>query len=311
MTAQSAVGGSSAAAPPWDGVVDPAALHAMLGANDLCILDCRFDLAQPDLGQEQFTQGHIARAQYVSLDRDLSGPKTGSNGRHPLPDRSALAQRCAAWGIGPGTQVVVYDASDGSYAARAWWLLRWLGHAAVAVLDGGWPAWLAAGYAVSRDSAPVRPARFVAGRTLQTVAELASVQAYAAAALAGRAAPASGALVLDARAPDRYEGRNETLDPVGGHIPGAHNRFWKLNLDTRGRFKPGAQLRAEYTALLGARAPAEVILQCGSGVTACHDALALHLAGLQGAALFPGSWSQWVADPARPVATGPAPLAPG
>ncbi len=297
--------GSTAPAPGWDGLVAPEALHGALAGARVCLLDCRFDLAQPALGEQQYRQGHLPGAHFAHLDRDLAGRKTGANGRHPLPDRTALAARCSAWGIDADTPVVAYDASDGSFAARAWWLLRWLGHARVAVLDGGWPAWVAAGLPVSRDVPPPQQGAFALRAPLQAVAGIDAVLAASRAAAAHGAAPA---LLLDARAPDRYAGSNEAIDPVAGHIPGAVNRFWKSNLDAQGRFKPPAQLRGEYAALLQERAPDRVILQCGSGVTACHDALALHLAGLDGAALFPGSWSQWVADPARPIALGPAPL---
>jgi thiosulfate/3-mercaptopyruvate sulfurtransferase len=280
-------------------------LHALLGAPDVCILDCRHDLGHPELGQQQFAQAHIAGAVFAHLDHDLAGPRTGTSGRHPLPAPTALARRLRDWGVGASTLVVAYDASESAYAARAWWLLRWLGHARVAVLDGGWPAWLAAGYRLGRAAdGPGRgpaPGDFVPGASLQPTASLDSVIDLV------RNPGARGALLIDARAPDRYAGHNETLDPVGGHIPGAINRFWKHNLGSDGRFKDAAQLRAEYDALLAGRPPGQVTVQCGSGVTACHDLLALHLAGLPGAALFPGSWSQWVADPSRPVATGPDP----
>lgn len=298
--------GAATTPPHWDGVIDVASLHAYLDGPQLRILDCRHDLARPQLGEEQYAQGHIPGALFAHLDRDLSGHKTGGNGRHPLPERGALAARCAAWGISARTQVVVYDASEGSYAARAWWLLRWLGHPYVAVLDGGWPAWLAAGFDACTDTVAPAPGDFVPGAPLQALAELSQVVAFAQAALRGTL---PRTLLLDARAPDRYAGRNETVDPVAGHIPGAVNRFWKDNLDAQGRFKSPAQLRAEYGALLADRGARDVILQCGSGVTACHDALALHRAGLPGAALYAGSWSEWVADAARPVAVGPAPVA--
>ena len=295
--------------PNWDGLVDAASLHAVLHHPDLCILDCRFDLARPELGEQAFLQAHIAGAHFAHLERDLAGPKSPQSGRHPLPEPAALAARCAAWGIGEHTQVVVYDASEGSYAARAWWLLRWLGHARVAVLDGGWPAWLGAGYAGGTAAPSPASARFTVRPPLQALADLARVIDLAQASVRNGTAPRTP-LLLDARAPDRYAGRNETIDPVAGHIPGAVNRFWKDNLDAAGRFKPAAQLRNEFGVLLDGRTAQDCIVQCGSGVTACHNALALHLAGLPGAALYVGSWSQWIADPARPVAVGPAPVAP-
>jgi len=292
---------SDQTAGAWEALVTPAQLQAALGAPALCILDCRFDLAHPALGAEQYREAHICGAQYAHLDRDLAGSRTGSNGRHPLPEPAALVRRLRQWGIGSNTQVVAYDASEGSFAARAWWLLRWLGHVQVAILDGGWQAWLAAGYETTDEIPEPLPGNICAGLSLQGVANLEVVAA-------SRAAGAGGPhLLLDARAPDRYEGRNETVDPVAGHIPGAVNRFWKNNLRADGHFKDATTLRTEYEALLAGRAPTQVVVQCGSGVTACHNLLAMQVAGLPGAALFPGSWSQWIADPSRPIATGPNP----
>jgi thiosulfate/3-mercaptopyruvate sulfurtransferase len=291
--------------PRIDALIDVPALRALLGRADVCVLDCRHDLLRPELGQEQYRKAHIPGAIFANLDRDLSGQKNGQNGRHPLPDPDALAARLRAWGIRSSTQVVAYDASECSYAARAWWLLRWVGHERVAVLDGGWPAWLAAGAPTDTGEPAPAPGDFVCRPALQAVVSLETVLALAGAPQSTEAATAPR--IVDARAPDRYEGRNETIDPVAGHIPGAVNRFWKLNLDAQGRFKSPAALRAEYAPILDGRAPQDLILQCGSGVTACHDLLALHVAGWPGAALFPGSWSQWVADPSRPVALGPAP----
>ncbi len=285
----------------WGALVSAADLNGALNATDLCVLDCRFDLGQPALGMEQYRLGHIPGAHYANLDTDLAGPRTGSNGRHPLPEPKALTQRLRDWGVSKHTRVVAYDASQGSYAARAWWLLRWLGHDLVSVLDGGWDTWLAGGYAQSTQVPALAPGDFATGLSLQgtvSVSVLAS----------SRAAGASGAhLLLDARAPDRYEGRNETIDPIAGHIPGAINRFWKQNLAPDGRFKDPASLRSEYQALLSGRTPGQVICQCGSGVTACHDLLAMHVAGMEGAALYPGSWSEWISDSSRPVVTGPNP----
>jgi len=292
----------NAASAGWNGIVDVTWLRGALGAPSLRILDCRHDLAQPDLGLQQYRQGHIPGAVFAHLDRDLSGAISADSGRHPLPDPSVMAARLRSWGIGTSSQVVAYDASEGSFAARAWWLLRWLGHSRVAVLDGGWPTWVAAGCASSAQEPVLEPGDFTVRPSLQSVIDVDAIGVHSASA-----APGAPTLLLDARAPDRYEGRNESVDPVAGHIPGAINRFWKLNLAAGGRFKPPAQLRSEYEAILDGRAPDRVSVQCGSGVAACHDLLAMHLAGLDGAALFPGSWSQWITDPARPVRTGPAP----
>ncbi len=295
-----------APAPPGatdfpEGTIGIAQLAAQLGAPGLVILDCRHDLAQPDWGAHQYRASHIPGAVFAHLDRDLAGPRSGTNGRHPLPPPEAFAARLRHWGVGAHSRVVAYDAAQGAYAARAWWMLRWLGHRQVAVLDGGWTAWQDAGMPVSGEVPAGAHGDFRIGPSLQAVTDVADVLAVA---RAGDAAGAGVALLLDARAPDRFEGRNETIDPVAGHIPGAVNRFWKHNLDEQGFFKAPARLRNEYEALLQGRSPRQVIVQCGSGVTACHDALALHIAGLPGAALYPGSWSEWIADPARPVARG-------
>ena len=265
--------------------------HRASGAP-LVLLDCSFDLADPTAGERAYAEAHLPGALYVHLDRDLSGSKSGGNGRHPLPARQALAERAGAWGIVPGVQVVCYDAQGMPYAARAWWLLRWLGHPSVAVLDGGPAAWLAAGGVLSREAAvpqpqPPYPPQPPAMPTLDAAGLLAQL---------GRRT------VLDARAAERFRGETEPLDPVAGHIPGALNRFFKTNLQADGRFKPADDLRAEFEALHAV--PTALVHQCGSGVTACHNLLAMEHAGLAGSALSPGSRSDWCADPARPVARG-------
>ncbi|HEX5633265.1 MAG TPA: sulfurtransferase, partial [Gemmatimonadales bacterium] len=237
--------------------------------------------------------GHLPGAHYLHLDRDLCAPKTGRNGRHPLPPRGACAATAGALGIGPATPVVVMDAQQGTYAARAWWMLRWLGHRAVALLDGGVQAWQAAGGALVRE-VPARPGG--APYPLATP----TVEPVDAAALLDRLGRVR---LIDARAPERYRGEVEPLDARAGHIPGAVNRFFRDNLAADGRFLPPAALR-EAVARLGVAPGAEVVHQCGSGVTACHNALAMELAGLGTGALYPGSWSEWSSDPARPVATG-------
>jgi len=264
------------------------------------LLDCRFDLTAPDAGAQAYAVAHLNGARYLHLDHDLSGEKTGINGRHPLPDRATLARKLAELGLNQGMQVVAYDAQGGIYAARLWWLLRWLGHDTVAVLDGGLQAWVAAGRSVVVDPVVVEraPGNFVAGKALTTTVSVSEVV---------HNLSTHAELVIDARAPDRYRGENETLDPRGGHIPGAVNRFFKDNLTAEGRFKPAHTLRDEFAAIIGQVPVNSVVLQCGSGVTACHNALALELAGLQGAALYGGSWSEWTADPSRPIATGATP----
>ena len=262
------------------------------------VIDCRFDLADTEAGEKAYAAAHLSGAQYLHLDRDLSSAKTGTNGRHPLPDRSKLAAMLAARGLKQGQQVVAYDAQGGMYAARAWWLLRWLGHDAVALLDGGLQAWEAAGHPLTQDVAPHSPGDFKAAAPLAVTFDVQAVE---------RNLGTHERVVIDARAADRYRGENETLDPVGGHIPGALNRFFKDNFTADGRFKPAHSLREEFQALVPGIAPDHVVLQCGSGVTACVNALAMEVAGLHGAALYAGSWSEWASNPARPVATGPNP----
>jgi thiosulfate/3-mercaptopyruvate sulfurtransferase len=272
------------------------ALRGLLAAGRApVLLDCGFDLADTAAGERAHAAGHLPGAVYAHLDRDLSGRKTGSNGRHPLPERAALAAAAGRWGLAPGVPVVAYDAQGGPYAARAWWLLRWLGHAEVAVLDGGVAAWLAAGGSLSTElTAPTALPPYPERPPLVATIDSAALQ------------PRLGQLrLLDARAPERFRGEVEPLDPVAGHIPGAANRFFKLNLQADGRFKPAAQLRAEFEAEVCPGGPAaSVVHHCGSGVTACHNLLAMAQAGLDGSVLYPGSWSEWCADPARPVARG-------
>lgn len=263
---------------------------------DWIVLDCRHDLANPDAGRAAYDAGHIPNAQFAHLDRDLSDKKPGPNGefrgRHPLPDRDAFIENLRRLGVNHSSQVVAYDAQGGMFAARLWWMLRWVGHDAVAVLDGGLPAWQADGQWLSTERASK-----LRGNVDDRPALVASVNAND--ILAGLNTPSRA--IIDARAPDRFRGENETLDPVGGHIPGAKNRFFKDNLQPDGCFKPAEQLRAEFGALI--TAPEASIMQCGSGVTACHNLLAMEVAGLSGAALYPGSWSEWCADPSRPVTT--------
>jgi thiosulfate/3-mercaptopyruvate sulfurtransferase len=263
------------------------------------VCDCSFDLADTAAGTRAFTEAHIPGAAYLHLDDDLSGSKTGRNGRHPLPDRERFIARLAALGMDDQTTVVAYDRSAGMYAARLWWLLRWCGHEAVVVLDGGFAAWQAAGGSVESGSARARPAG-----SLQLKPSLVEVLDHAAV----RANLSSAArLVIDARAADRFRGENETLDAVGGHIPGARNRPFRDNLQPNGRFKPAEQLKADFDTITGgksAKSGDALIHQCGSGVTACHNLLALDVAGVPGGALYAGSWSEWCVQDGAPVATG-------
>jgi len=278
-------------------LISAADLAAHIADPDWVVVDCRHDLMNLAFGREAYTAGHLPGAVFADMETELSGPKRGEDGvfrgRHPLPSKDALVETLRRWGIDDATQVVAYDAHGGMYAARLWWLLRWIGHEASAVLDGGLPAWQALGQPVVTE-VPVKPpgaitlnAPFVPTVTVAEVLE--NIES-------------ARRTVVDARAADRFRGENETVDPVGGHIPGAKNRFFKDNLHNDGRFKAPEQLREEFANVIGD--PKDAIMQCGSGVTACHNLLALEVAGMPGAALYPGSWSEWSSDPARPVAKG-------
>ncbi|MBI3525663.1 MAG: sulfurtransferase [Betaproteobacteria bacterium] len=262
------------------------------------VFDCRHDLKQTEYGAQAYAQGHIPGAQFLHLDRDLSGPVNGSNGRHPLPDPVVLARKLSQCGVGADTQVVAYDNEGGVFASRLWWLLRWLGHPRVALLDGGLAGWKRHKLPLEEGLPLIAPAQFVAQPVAPGVAPV-----DAAYVLAHLGKP--GMLIVDARSPERFRGENETLDPVGGHIPGAMNRFYFDNLDDDGcYFRPAHELRGQFEALLGGQDARNVVQQCGSGVSACHNLLAMELAGLHGSRLYAGSWSEWCADPARPVASG-------
>jgi thiosulfate/3-mercaptopyruvate sulfurtransferase len=303
---------------PYTTIISAPELAALMDQTPpgAIVLDCRHDLAQPDAGRQSYQAGHLPGALFASIDHDLASHapaadgriKSQNRGRHPLPQRDAWLKTLAGWGIGNDTQVVAYDAHGGMFAARLWWMLRWVGHDAVAVLDGGVAAWQEAGYASSGAVEPLPAAGTITDRPalVKTVAADDLLLDIATHPLAG----ARKNLIIDARAPDRFRGENETLDPVGGHIPGARNRFFKDNLRPDGHFKSAADLQREWNQVMGHKsgdAPQQQqrVMQCGSGVTACHNLLALEIAGLPGAALYPGSWSEWCADPARPVATGP------
>jgi len=280
-------------------LIDAAALRERLaGAEPPVLLDTSFDLADPAAGERSYREGHLPGAHYLHLDRDLAdhthAPGAPFRGRHPLPARETFAATLGRLGIGPSTQVVVYDRQGATFAARAWWMLRWLGHREVAVLDGGLQAWVAAGGALNQEPpAPRGPTTYTPAPSLMPTVDADTL-----------AAGLGGLRLIDARAAERFRGDVEPLDPVAGHIPGALNRPFKDNLDAEGRFLRPEALREAFLPLLGGRPASEVVHQCGSGVTACHNLLAMEAAGLSGAALYPGSWSEWCADPARPVARG-------
>jgi thiosulfate/3-mercaptopyruvate sulfurtransferase len=279
----------------FDTLIDPDALAARLGDAALFLVDCRFDLMAPAAGESSWRQAHVPGSVYAHLERDLSGPATGPGGRHPLPSAADLIRLFSAWGITAGTQVVAYDDAGGFIAGRLWWLLRWMGHDAVAVLNGGYRAWVEAGYPVDASPPQLRPGRFEGSPGGLRVVDARGVSAGL----------ADGSLVLiDVRAPERFAGLTEPLDAVAGHVPGAVNLPLTGNLDRAGRFLPAAALRDRYQALLAGRDAGAVACMCGSGVSACQALLALETAGLGGAALYAGSWSDWISDPARPVAPG-------
>jgi thiosulfate/3-mercaptopyruvate sulfurtransferase len=281
-------------------LIGVAELAPHLGDVDWVSVDCRFELSRPEWGEQAWAAGHIPHALYAHLERDLSGPRTSGSGRHPLPDPGALAGTFGRYGIDGGVQVVAYDQGPGAYAARLWWLLRWLGHQRVAVLDGGFAAWERARLPVSSAPAARPPRRFEARANRGWVVTTEAIAAALASGALARAEP----LLIDARGADRFAGENETIDPVAGHIPGAHNHPYTGNLDAHGQFRSADELRRAWTASLRGRPPAAVVAMCGSGVTACHNLLALEVAGLRGAQLYAGSWSEWIRDPARAVARG-------
>ncbi|MCX7275785.1 MAG: sulfurtransferase [Burkholderiales bacterium] len=262
------------------------------------VFDCTFDLAQPDAGQQQYRAAHIPGAVYAHLDHALSA-KTGpavSGGRHPLPTQEAFAAWLSSVGFSNDMQAVVYDRNGVNYCGRLWWMLKWMGHAAVAVLDGGLQAWQAAGGAVTDAEEPHKfTTNFAPAQSLSALVATETVVSKL-----GR----PGQTIIDARATPRFKGEVEPLDPVAGHIPGALNRPFGLNLGPEGKFKPAAQLRAEFEALLGNRDPASVVHHCGSGVSANPNLIAMEIAGMGTTGLYAGSWSDWCSDPSRPVAQG-------
>lgn len=275
-------------------LISTSELNDHLAADNWVIVDCRFHLLQPDKGYEEYLASHIPGAVYAHMDHDLSSPVIpGKSGRHPLPEPEKAAATFGGWGISPGVQVVAYDAFGGGMAARLWWLLRWLGHDAVAVLDGGWPLWVREGrptrsgaeHNTPRDFQPQVQEGWVVG-----AAEVASLPPHS--------------RLFDSRTADRYRGENETIDPVAGHIPGAISAPYTENLNNEGRFLPAKDLQRRFERLLAGTPPEEAVFYCGSGVTAAHNILALAYAGLGNARLYAGSWSEWIADPERPIAVG-------
>lgn len=280
----------------FDTVMTSADLAPRLDDADWRVLDCRFDLKNPVAGRAAYAEAHIPGAMYVDLDQDLAAPVTGETGRHPLPDPGDLAATFGRLGIDGTTQVVVYDAAGGALAARTWWLLRWLGHERVALLDGGLPAWRSEGRPVESGQAVAAARRFVPEQSVTRVVTTDQVVA----ALNG----AETLLLLDARAAARFRGEVEPIDPVAGHIPGAVNLPFSALLDQNQRFRSAAEIRQAWAAAVPPAAGDRIAAMCGSGVTACHLVLAARLAGLEEPAVYVGSWSEWIRDPARPVSRG-------
>lgn len=275
-------------------LIEAAELLPHLSDPGWVVVDCRFDLGDPAAGSRLYAASRIPGARYAHLDTDLSGPVTAKTGRHPLPDPARFAQRLGAWGIGHSTQVVAYDDASGAVAARLWWMLRWVGHNAVAVLNGGLKAWLAAGQPVKDEPPSVKPAAYTPRVDPGAVIHVDQVMS----GLDSRTI-----VLVDARASDRFASRNETIDAIAGHVPGARNHPFMTNVDADGRFLPRGQLQERWRHTIADAPGSDVVCMCGSGVTACHNVLALEIAGLSGARLYAGSWSEWIRDPARPVMT--------
>jgi thiosulfate/3-mercaptopyruvate sulfurtransferase len=277
-------------------LIEAAQLRALIDEPDLVLIDCRHSLADTSLGERQYRAGHIPGARFLHLDRDLSGTMTGANGRHPLPHPDAMRLRFGQLGIGPGAQVIAYDEGNSMVSVRVWWLLNWLGHPEVAVLNGGLATWTAAGLPLTAD-APADPMP----RSWKHRLSLPTVDAGQVLSRLG----SPGLTLIDARSAERFRGENETIDPVAGHIPESLNRPYLDNLGPDFRFKSAKKLRAEFLAVLDGRNADRVVHLCGSGVSAAHNILAMRIAGFAGGeTLYPGSWSEWCSDPARPVATG-------
>lgn len=275
-------------------LISAAELAEHLGDPSWIMVDCRHNLADGDAGEHAYRAGHIGGAQFMHMDRDLSGARTGANGRHPLPRLADIVATFSRAGIDDSRQVIAYDQNNGMWAARLWWMLQWLGHPAAAVLDGGVDRWVAEGHLLTDNAPHPNGATFVARPPAPTASAQEIMEHLEDGALT----------VIDARAAERYRGDVEPIDAVAGHIPGAINRPYTANLTTESAFKPAVQLRTEFQTLLQDSSPVRVVHQCGSGVTACHNVLAMAIAGLPGSRLYPGSWSEWIADPTRPIARG-------
>ncbi len=274
----------------FSNLIQSSELVPHLSDSDWAVIDCRFYLVDPSKGEAEYESEHLPGALYAHLDRDLAGVKTGKNGRHPMPSVEVIAERFSHWGIDERVQVVAYDTSQGQMAARLWWMLRYLGHDAAAVIDGGLQSWKGAGLPLVSGSVRREPRRFVARPRPSMRIDIEALERER-----------TERLLIDARAPERFRGEMEPFDPVKGRIPGARNHPTAASLTAEGRFLPAEELRARFQSILGTRPTDSVVSYCGSGVTACHNLLAMDVAGLHGARLYPGSWSEWCADEKRPI----------
>jgi thiosulfate/3-mercaptopyruvate sulfurtransferase len=277
----------------FSNLIQPSELEPHLGDPLWAIVDCRFYLVEPSKGEAEYEKEHLPGATYADLDRDLAGPKTGTNGRHPLPSLETMTERFSRFGIDDQVQVVAYDTSQGQMAARLWWMLRYLGHDSAAVLDGGLQSWKAGGFPVVSGRESRAPRSFTAHPRESMRVDLEALERER-----------TEHLLIDARAPERFRGEVEPFDPVKGRIPGARNHPTASSLAADGRFLAPSELRARFQSILRSRPADSVVSYCGSGVTACHNLLAMDVAGLRGARLYPGSWSEWSADERRPIERG-------
>ena len=278
-------------------IISAQQLNAIIENDNVRVFDCRFSLKDPQGGLKSYQAGHLPGAQFADMDTQLSAPMTQTSGRHPLPESEKFIQQLQAWGVNGDTQVIAYDDMFGAFAARLWWMVRWLGHDNVAVLDGGLPKWTDAGYALSQATTEFAPGEFNATANMHWLVDIDSVQ---------RQLAADSITLIDARSADRFTGKDQKTDPVAGHIPGAKSLPFAGNLDQNGLFQSPQAIRARFAAIIQNQSMDNVVNMCGSGVTACHNLLAQAVAGLPPGRLFVGSWSQWIRDPSRPVASGQA-----
>jgi thiosulfate/3-mercaptopyruvate sulfurtransferase len=284
-------------------LIGAAALRDLVGKPGIAVIDCRFDLMNSGGGRRAFLEGHIPGARYADLNRDLSAPVTATSGRHPLPSPAVFAGTLARLRVGRATQVIAYDDSAGAFAARLWWMLRWMGHPAAAVLDGGIQAWVSAGGALESGEEEPLPAAEVGDLSAPASAGADATAVIGTAELEQRLSDPAF-LLIDARAAERFAGTVEPIDAIAGHVAGAVNQPFSANLGADGRFLPAPVLRQAWEKRLAGRSPTQLAVMCGSGVTACHNLLSLEVAGLRGAKLYAGSWSEWIRDPRRPIARG-------